>query len=97
MQHTGLTRSTCLMLHRRARDWPRTPWYLFRREGSPMACLIVSRQSALAESGHVSDSRDVGQNSTHLQAPCLQAGVHDISDSVRAVKNPWTRKESRGI
>ena len=57
MQHTGLTRSTCLMLHRRARDWPRTPWYLFRREGSPMACLIVSRQSALAESGHVSDSQ----------------------------------------
>lgn len=31
VQHTGFTRYTCLMLHRRARGWPCTPWYLFRQ------------------------------------------------------------------
>ena len=45
VQDTGLTRYTCLILHRRGRGWPRTPTYLvsFRTESVAGLSLVRFR------------------------------------------------------
>ena len=51
----------------------------FRSYRSPVACLIVSRQYALAESSQALNwlAAD-GRNSTQLQAPSFSYGVLDL-------------------